>query len=53
MVERVFNSFGAEYVHDLSNTGDHDLGTANVPLTDDLTVRPWVSDTGFIIIEMY
>ena len=35
---RVFYSFGADYENNLSNTDDHDLGTANVPLTDDLRV---------------
>ena len=39
-----FHSFGAEYEYDLSNKEERDLGTANAPLTDDLSVRLWVSD---------
>lgn len=42
-----FHSFGAVYEYDLSNKEERDLGTANAPLTDDLSVRLWVSDTGF------
>ena len=37
-VRKSIPQFGAEYVNDLSNTDDRDLGTANVPLTDDLRV---------------
>ena len=42
-----FHSFSAEYEYDLSNKEERDLGTANAPSTDDLSVRLWVSDTGF------
>ena len=42
-----FHSFGAECEYDLSNKEERHLGTANAPLTDDLSVLLWVSDTGF------
>ena len=35
----VFHSLGAVYEYDLSNNEERDLGTANAPLTDDLSVR--------------
>ena len=38
---------GAECEYDLSNKEERDPGTANAPLTDDLSVRLCVSDTGF------
>ena len=34
-----FQSLGAVYEYDLSNNEERDLGTANAPLTDDLSVR--------------
>ena len=34
-----FHSLGAVYEYDLSNNEERDLGTANAPLTDDLSVR--------------
>ena len=34
-----FHSLGAVYEYDLSNKEERDLGTANAPLTDDLSVR--------------
>ena len=48
-----FHSFGAEYEYDLSNKEERDLGTTNAPLTDDLSVRLWVSDTGFSRSAIY
>ena len=33
-------------IYDPSNKEEHDIGTANAPLTDDLIIRLWVSDTG-------
>ena len=42
-----FHSLGAVYEYDLSNNEERDLGTANAPLTDDLSVRLCISDTGF------
>ena len=40
-------------MYDLSNKEERDLGTANAPLTDDLSVRFWVSDTGFSKLVIY
>ena len=42
-----FHSLGAVYEYDLSNKEQQDLGTANAPLTDDRSVRSWVSASGF------
>ena len=42
-----FLSLSAEYEKDLSNIDVLDLGTANVPLADDLTARLCVSDAGY------
>ena len=42
-----FHSFGAEYEYNLSNKEERDLGKTNAPLTDDLSVWLWVSETGF------
>ena len=42
-----FHSLDAVYEYDLSNKEERDLGTANAPLTDDCSVRLWVSATGF------
>ena len=42
-----FHSLGAVYEYDLSNKEERDIGTANAPLTDDRSVRLWVSATGF------
>ena len=42
-----FHNLGAVYEYDLSNKEERDLGTANAPLTDDLSARLCVSDTGF------
>ena len=42
-----FHSLGAVYEYDLSNQEERDLGTANAPLTDDRSVRLWVSAKGF------
>ena len=42
-----FYSVGAVYEYDLSNNKERDLGTANTPLTNDRSVRLWVSATGF------
>ena len=42
-----FHSLGAVYEYALSNKEERDLGTANAPLTDDRSVRLWVSATGF------
>ena len=41
------SELGAVYEHDLSNKGERNLGTANASLTDDRSVRLWVSGTGF------
>ena len=48
-----FHSLGAEYEKDLSNIDVLDLGTANVPLADDLSVRFCVSDAGFNRVVIY
>ena len=40
-----FYSVGAVYEYDLSKKKERDLGTANTPLTDDRSVRLWVSAT--------
>ena len=48
-----FHSLGAVYEYDLSNKEERDLGTANAPLTDDCSVRLWVSATGFSISVIY
>ena len=48
-----FHSLGAEYEKDLSNNDVRDLGTANVPLADDLSTRSCVSDTGFSMVVIY
>ena len=47
-----FHRFGADrlgavYEYDLSKKEERYLGTANPPLTDDHSVRLWVSATGF------
>ena len=42
-----FHSLSAVYEYDLSNKEGGDLGTANAALTDDRSVRLWVSATGF------
>ena len=42
-----FHSLGAVYEYDLSNKEERDIGTANAPLTNDRSVRLWVSATGF------
>ena len=42
-----FPSLGAVYEYDLLNKQERGLGTSNVPLTDDRSVRLWVSATGF------
>ena len=42
-----FHNFGAETEKELSNTDVCDLGTARVPLDDDLRCRSRVSATGF------
>ena len=42
-----FHSLDAECEYDLSNKEERELGKANAPLTDDLSVRLWVSETGF------
>ena len=42
-----FHSLGAVYEYDLSNKEERDLGTANAQLTDDHSLRLWVSATGF------
>ena len=41
------------YEYDLSDKEERDLGTANAPLTDDRSVRLWVSATGFSKSVMY
>ena len=48
-----FHSLGAVYEYDLSNKKERDLGTANAPLTDDRSVRLWVSATGFSKFVIY
>ena len=48
-----FHSLGAEYEKDLSNNDVRELGTANVPLADDLSARSCVSDTGFSMVVIY
>ena len=48
-----FHSLGAEYEKYLSNNDVRDLGTANVPLADDLSARSCVSDTGFSMVVIY
>ena len=42
-----FYSLGAVYEYDLSNNKERDLGTVNTPLTDDRSVRLWVSAKSF------
>ena len=42
-----FHNLSAVYEYDPSNKEESDLGTANAPLTDDLSARLCVSDTGF------
>ena len=42
-----FHSLGTIYEYGLSNKEVRDLGTANAPLTNDRSVRLWVSATGF------
>ena len=42
-----FHSLGAVYQYNLLNKEERDLGTAKAPLTDDRSVRLWVSATGF------
>ena len=42
-----FHNLGAVYEYDLSNKEERDIGTANAPLTDDLSARLLVSDTCF------
>ena len=44
---------GAVYEYDNSNKEERALGTANAPLTDDRSVRLWVSATGFSKSEIY
>ena len=46
-------SLGAVYEYDLSNKEERDLGTSNAPLTDDRSVRLWVSATGFSKFVIY
>ena len=48
-----FHSLGAEYEKDLSNIDVLDLGTANVPLADDLSAGLCVSDAGFNRVVIY
>ena len=48
-----FHSFGAKYEYDLSYKEERDLRTANAPLTDDLSVGLWVSDTAFSRFVIY
>ena len=42
-----FHSLGAVYEYDISNKVERDIGTANVPLPDDRSVRLRVLATGF------
>ena len=42
-----FHKLGAVYEYDLSKKEERDIGTANASLTDDLSARLCVSDTGF------
>ena len=44
---------GAAEENDRSNKEVCDLGTDNVPLTDDLRLRLWVSETGFNKFVIY
>ena len=48
-----FHGFSPVYEYDLSNKEERDLGTANAPLTDDRSVRLWVSATGFTKSVIY
>ena len=41
-----FHSLGVVYKYDISNKEERDIGTANAPLTNDHSVRLWVSATG-------
>ena len=42
-----FHSLEAVYEYDLSSKEERDLGTAYAPLTDDRSVKLWISATGF------
>ena len=48
-----FHIFGAETEKELSNIGVCDLGTARVPLDDDLRCQSRVSATGFSKFVIY
>ena len=48
-----FHSLGADIKNDLSYKDVRDLGTANVPLTEDFRMRLWVSDIGFSKFVVY
>ena len=48
-----FHFLGAEDENDRSNKEVRDLGSDNVPLTDDLRLRLWVSETGFNKFVIY